>query len=88
MVISGFGDYFIGNFFFRKKYNKYINKKYKCLPEITEVNLWEMMFEKKQLFSSVYDKYVTPWDCQCPIIKANKTNQTDDNGRTNSWFCK
>ena len=27
------------NFFYRKKYNKYINKKYKCLPEMIEVNL-------------------------------------------------
>lgn len=38
-IISGFGDCFIGNFFYRKKYNKYINKKYKCLPEMIEVNL-------------------------------------------------
>ena len=42
------------------------------------------MFEKKQPLSSVYDKYVTPCDCQCPIIKTNKTtNQTDDNGKPN-----
>ena len=47
------------------------------------------MFEKKQPLSSVYDKYVTPCDCQCPIIKTNKTtNQTDDNGKANGWFGK
>ena len=38
-IISGFGDCFIRNFFYRKKYNKYINKKYKYLPEMIEVNL-------------------------------------------------
>ena len=38
-IISGFRDCFVGNFFYRKKYNKYINKKYKCLPEMLEVNL-------------------------------------------------
>ena len=50
---------------------------------------WFRMFEKKQPLSSVYDKYVTPCDCQCPIIKTNKTtNQTDDNGKANGWFGK
>ena len=38
-IISGFGDCFIDNFFYQKKYNKYIIKKYKCLPEMIEVNL-------------------------------------------------
>ena len=37
---------------------------------------WFRMFEKKQVFNSVYHKYVTPYDCQFPIFKANKTNQT------------
>ena len=41
---------------------------------------WFRMFEKKQVFSSVYDKYVTPLDYLCSIIKANKTNQTEPNG--------
>ena len=50
---------------------------------------WFRMFERKQPLSSVYDKYVTPCDCQCPIIKTNKTtNQTDDNGKANGWFGK
>ena len=47
------------------------------------------MFEKKQPLSSVYDKYVTPCDCQCPIIKANKTNKTnktEENGKSDGWF--
>ena len=38
---------------------------------------WFRIFEKKQFFNSVYDKYVTPCDCQCPIIKANKTKETN-----------
>ena len=47
------------------------------------------MFEKKQPLSSVFDKYVTPCDCQCPIIKANKTNKTnktEENGKSDGWF--
>ena len=50
---------------------------------------WFRMFEKKQPLSSVYDKYVTPCDCQCPIIKANKTNKTnktEENGKSDGWF--
>ena len=49
---------------------------------------WFRMFEKKQPLSSVYDKYVTPCDCQSPIIKANKTNITDENCKPNDWFGK
>lgn len=40
---------------------------------------WFRMFEKKQPLSSVYDKYVTPCDCQCPI---NKTKKNESKG----WF--
>ncbi len=49
---------------------------------------WFIMFEKKQLLSSVYDKNVTPCDCQCPIIDQNKINITDKNGRPKGWFDK
>ena len=49
---------------------------------------WFIIFEKKQLLNSFYVKYVTPSDCQCPIIKANKTNITDENGRPNGWLGK
>ena len=49
---------------------------------------WFRMFEKKQPLSSVYDKYVTPCDCQCPIIRPTKTNITDENGRPKGWFDK
>ena len=49
---------------------------------------WFRMFEKKQPLSSFYDKYVTLCDCQYPIIKVNKTNITDENGKSNGWFGK
>ena len=48
---------------------------------------WFRMFEKKQPLSSVYDKYVTLC-IQCPIIRPNKTNITDENGRPKGWFDK
>ena len=47
---------------------------------------WFRMFEKKQPLSSVYDKYVTPCDCQCLIIKADKTNKTEENSKSDGWF--
>ena len=50
---------------------------------------WFRILEKKQFFNSVYDKYVTPYDCQCPIFKANKTNKTNktrENGKSDGWF--
>ena len=41
--------------------------------------------ERRDLFNSVYDKYVAPFDCQCPI---NKTNKSEKNGGNNGWFGK
>ena len=31
------------------------------------------MLERKDLFNYIYDKYVAPCDCQCPINKTNKS---------------
>ena len=42
---------------------------------------WFKMLERKNLFDSVYDKYVAPCDCQCSI---NGTNKSEGG----SWFGK
>ena len=40
------------------------------------------MLERKDLFNTVYDKYVAPCDCQCPINKTSKSVQSKSKGKT------